>query len=122
MAFDHLNDIDEEIDILQLIDTESDLAENNTNQKSVVEPIQDSNLCGTCVTNRRDCLLDPCGHVYFCMECWEKHQTYDPTKFDLTDEDGNIIEQPIMIDEPLQPVRCPYCKEKVEKGIQIRLT
>lgn len=124
LAFDQLDEVDTEIDIdteinIQMMDNDSNPAGTNTNQLAG-EPAN-SNLCGTCITNVRDYLLDPCGHVYFCMECWEKHRKYDPTTFDITDEDGNILDV-INVDEPLQPVRCPYCKEEVQKGIKIRTT
>lgn len=33
---------------------------------------QDKALCGTCVSREPDYVLFPCGHVYFCMECFDK--------------------------------------------------
>lgn len=35
-------------------------------------------LCGICGVNRPDAVPDPCGHLYCCLDCWNKWISTDP--------------------------------------------
>lgn len=53
----------------------------------------DDSLCQTCYVQPRNCMLAPCGHIYFCMSCYAKWNSVDKSAFDLImfeGDDGDI--------------------------------
>lgn len=78
--------------------------------------------CGMCVTNDKNCVFVPCGHIYSCMECYEKWCTIDSMSFELTDDNGDIIDVPANRNLSEQKKECPYCKSVVQMAVQIRPT
>lgn len=109
LSFENLSELEEEMEMYDRDDTEA--SNQQKNQPS------DTNLCGICVLNERDCVLIPCGHLFFCMECWAKHQSNEAENFSFFDEDGNRIEVPGQFDEPLQNVT-----QSVQNAIKLHPT
>lgn len=120
LSFEHLAELEDDLedDLFSLTNSNGDAAEASDQPEA---KSSDDNLCGVCVLNERDCVLIPCGHLFFCMVCWDKYKTTDTSNFNFIDEDGNIIDAP-EIDEPLQTVICPYCKKTVNNAIKLRPT
>lgn len=66
----------------------------------VIEPPQpadeDSDLCGICYINKANCVLLPCGHIFFCFPC---KTVYERTS----------------------PSRCPKCREPFKNTLEIEV-
>lgn len=118
LAFEKLSTVDAEDDDLTLFEEEEE--DIDTSEEIVIDQNNNANLCGSCVANERNCVLVPCGHVYFCMDCFNKWKSIDTSTFDLMLEDGEEVPLPELDD--LQPTLCPVCKCEVSTAVQIRLT
>lgn len=114
LSFANLSELDDKENDIQIYDEPIENAQASTGTT-------EQKLCGTCVSKVPDCVLVPCGHVYFCMDCYNKWRLVDTSAFEFMDEDGSMIEMPD-IDEPLQEPSCPYCKESVQTAVQLRQT
>lgn len=90
-------------------------AENAENTDTANQPVVDLTICPTCNERKRECILLPCRHLYFCSPCYEKWSSTDPATFDNIDLDGNII-SPVR-NVPPEEVQCPICKQPVENVI-----
>lgn len=75
-------------------------------------------LCPTCNDRKRECILMPCRHLYFCSPCYDKWSITNPDTFDFMDEDFNI--PPIHNGGPIS-VKCPVCKQPVSSVIKALL-
>lgn len=82
-------------------------------------------LCNVCFLRDKNCALIPCGHYYFCMECYNAYKTTDNTMFNMlpymndTDFDNASIE---LAQERAQPIKCPYCQEVATGVLELRRT
>lgn len=114
LSFENLSVLDCGDDDLSLF--EEEISEPTTMQDDTTK--DDGTLCGACVSQKRYCVLIPCGHIYFCTPCFQKWQSTDTSMFDLLlDDDDNI---PIPVDE-LQPTRCPYCKAEHKHKLTVNI-
>ena len=69
---------------------------NKTKQTPAKNPAnEDSGLCQICYTDKANCVLIPCGHMFFCMDCKDDY------------EEKSTIEG------------CPVCREPYTDGIEI---
>lgn len=101
---------------LCLLDDEQD--EDGQFNASLQPTAADEKLCKACFENEANCFMEPCCHVYYCMECYEKWKNVDPAVFDLDLEPGD--EQALVSTEPLQDPRCPICREIIESAKKLR--
>jgi hypothetical protein len=62
----------------------------------------DSKLCVICMTENRNTVLNPCGHVLCCEEC--SKTIFEDKKFSFTD------------------VKCPLCKRKCDSYLKVYLS
>lgn len=55
------------------------------NDELITEPVEEgsSNLCLICYTRENDCALIPCGHIYFCMICYEAYKSTNRGTFSV---------------------------------------
>lgn len=72
----------------------------------------DLTICPACNVHKRECILMPCRHLYFCSPCYQKWSTTNTASFDIVDENLNIIPQ-TQNDLP-EEVKCPICKQTVQ--------
>lgn len=71
---------------------------------------RDLTICPACNERKREVICMPCRHQYFCVPCYEKWASVDPSTFDFMDEAGNI--PPGYENSPLE-VMCPCCKQPI---------
>lgn len=82
-------------------------------------------LCRVCFINEKNCALLPCGHLYFCMDCYEQHKKTDTTIFNAlayVDNNDEFDEVNIENEKHSEAVKCPYCNEVSTDAIQVRFT
>lgn len=71
--------------------------------------------CGTCVTSLADCVMVPCGHVYFCVDCFAEWKKVDVSLYDIyVDED---IPESLLLNVE-SPTLCPICRALVQHGVK----
>lgn len=100
-------------------DDNEDNAYDDDNVEIDVNDGQEKNdvmLCRSCFARNRDCFMEPCRHVYFCMECYERWSTVNPNSFEPQYE--GLTAEELLILEPLQTPKCPVCREPVSSGKQ----
>lgn len=122
LSFKNLSVLESEEEIAAMQEIEEEM-EGKTNEAEHTVQQKDENnneLCGACVARARNCVLIPCGHVWFCMQCFEEWNSTPTELFDFDLDEGDDVRD-IVLDD-LQPTVCPYCKTKVTNGIQIRPT
>lgn len=77
-----------------------------------------SGLCGTCLEQEANCVLVPCGHKYYCMDCYNKWAQVNPTTFNNVDLDGNLIDFGVT-PEKTGPTTCPICRLPIQMAIKV---
>jgi len=66
-------------------------------EKDADESVKREDLCKVCITRRRNCMIEDCKHIHFCVTCVRKL---------LIDRFGNKI----------HGVKCPLCNTIIKKG------
>eukprot|EP01084_Bolivina_argentea_P173006 299657_1 len=82
------------LDLIGLNEKEQDILVNHIERVVYVKPkIRVEDLCGTCLSNKVNTVVVPCGHQYYCMQCVSKNR--------------RMVRK-----------RCPICRSRVRDIIQ----
>lgn len=84
-----------------------------------------SDLCRVCFINEKNCALIPCGHLYFCMVCYDQYKKTDTDVLNAlayVDNNDDFDEVNIENDKRSVEIKCPYCKDVSTGAIQVRFT
>lgn len=82
----------------------------------------DNKLCQNCYKNERNCFLDPCGHVFFCMACFEEWKKVDTSLFGLDEIYSTEELEALVSTGPLEEPRCPICREIIKEAKILRFS
>lgn len=96
---------------------------NDDNVETDVNIDQEKNdalMCQSCFARNRDCFMEPCCHVYFCMECYERWLTVNPNSFEP--QYADLTAEELLVLEPLQNPKCPVCREPVTSGKKLLMS
>lgn len=77
-----------------------------------------SGVCGTCLEREANCVLVPCGHKYYCMDCYNMWERVNPEAFNNIDLDGNLIEYE-ETPEKTGPTTCPICRLPIQMAVKV---
>lgn len=101
-------------------DSETSVETNTSNVDDKAQEKIDAMLCQSCFVRNRDCFMEPCHHVYFCMQCYDRWSNVNPETFDIQYEDATA--EDLLNLEPLQKTKCPICREAITSGKQFIMT
>lgn len=113
---DSLADFPDEICDDLIIENFETVVEDTPPEKDEItnEPNIDSTICLTCHDRKRDVVLMPCRHQYFCVQCYEQWCATDTGLFEFMDENGNI---PSGLGNAPRTVLCPVCKTPISSVV-----